>query len=226
MTQWCQWLWTLLVLRNVSDCRSPLDYVKDIIAQRLIAHQTDAGNNFVVVGDLNSRWLNTGGGLHGSCKVWAESLSFSNYLADNCKRLGKSFFSRYEADLPTSHIDHILTFGDLTPISYGTTNQHFWRLCSDHRPVWANFHIDNLHLPKLPTSKNTQAPSTKYNANDETLNKSYHDLLHRYSGLDIDISTLSLMQKDLLLEQICLLSVNIVETHNLRHKKSKMKKAG
>ena len=82
---------TMQALRNVSDCRSPLDYVKDIIAQRLIAHQTDAGNNFVVVGDLNSKWLNTDGGLHGSCKVWAESLSLSNYPADNCKRLNKSF---------------------------------------------------------------------------------------------------------------------------------------
>ena len=53
---------TIQALRNVSDFRSPLDYVKDIIAQRLIAHLTDAINNFVVVGDLNSRWLNTGGG--------------------------------------------------------------------------------------------------------------------------------------------------------------------
>jgi hypothetical protein len=217
---------TIQALRNVSDHRSPLDYVRDVIEQRLIGHQTDIRNNFIVVGDLNSRWLNTGGGMHGSCKLWADSLSLSNYIADNCKELKSSFYSRYEADHPTSHIDHILTFGDLTPTSYGTTNQHFWRLCSDHRPVWAHFDIDNLDLPKLPATKKAQASSTKYDANDETLNKSYHDLLHRYSGLDIDISTLNLTQKDLLLEQICLLSVNIVETHNLRHKKSKAKQAG
>ena len=39
--------------------------------------------------------------------------------------------------------------------------------------------------------------------------------------MDIDISTLNPTQKDLLLEQICLLSVNIVEAHNAKHKKSK-----
>ena len=133
--------------------------------------------------------------MHGSCKLWADSLSLSNYIADNCKELRSSFYTRYEADTPTSHIDHILTFGDLTPASYGTTNQHFWRLCSDHRPVWAHFDIDNLDLLKLPATRKTQAPSTKYDANDDTLNKSYHDLLHRYSGLDIDISTLNLTQK-------------------------------
>ena len=56
---------------------------------------------------------------------------------------------------------------------------------------------------------------------DEQLAKTYTDMLNTHSQLNINIDALTTTQKDLLLEQICLLSANIVESHNVKHKNKK-----
>ncbi len=59
----------------------------------------------------------------------------------------------------------------------------------------------------------------KFDERNEALTKNYKDLLDNHSGLNANIDSLNTHQKDLLLEEICLLSVNIVESHNLKNKK-------
>ena len=215
---------TLEVLRKSADGRKPLEFIQDSIARRLIDHQANPDYNFIVVGDLNSRWFPGTAGIHGSCKDWADSLSLSNDIADNTRNQGGSIFTRFSGDNPTGHIDHILTYGELLTTAYGTTNQHFWRLCSDHRPLWAQFKFNYIRDQRIPIHRPTPSPSTKFDERDEALTKNYKDLLDKHSGLNINIDSLNTQQKDLLLEQICLLSVNIVESHNLKHKKSKKKR--
>ena len=100
-----------------------MDFIQDTIAKRFIDHQAQADHNFIVAGDLNSRWFPGTAGIHGSCKEWADSLSLANHIAQDCHDQGKSMFTRYSGDKPTGHIDHILTYGDLTTTAYGTTNQ-------------------------------------------------------------------------------------------------------
>ena len=217
---------TAAALKKNNDPRKTMDFIQDTIARRLIDHQAHADYNFIVVGDLNSRWSSGTAGIHGSCKEWAESLSLTNHIAENCASQNKTMFTRYSGDKPTGHIDHILTYGELTTTAYGTTNQQFWRLCSDHRPLWAQYHFAHINEQRIPIHKPKPTTSTKFNDNDEGLTKTYTDMLNNHSGLHVDINSLTTLQKDLLLEQICLLSVNIVESHNLKHKKSKKKKDG
>ena len=217
---------TIQALNTTKDPRRPLDFVQDTIARRIINHQENQNNNFVVVGDLNARWFPGTAGQHGSCMPWADSLSLSNYIAENCHSQNKQMFTRYSGDKPTGHIDHILTYGQLEPTAYGTTNQYFWRGLSDHRPLWAQFNFKNIQRDRIPRHTCAPAPSTKFDERDEVLTSTYKHILNTNSGLDIDITTLTTTQKDLLLEQICLLSVNIVEAHNAKHKKSKKKKDG
>ena len=42
-------------LNSTKDPRRPLEFVQDTIARRIINHQEDQNNNFVIVGDLNAR---------------------------------------------------------------------------------------------------------------------------------------------------------------------------
>ena len=135
---------TLQALKKNKDERKPLEFVQDSIACRLMNHQSNPDNNFILIGDLNSRWYPGSAGIHGSCMGWADSLSLSNYISENCYEQGKSIFTRYSGDKPTGHIDHILAHGELETTAYGTTNQHFWRLCSDHRPLWAQYNFTNI----------------------------------------------------------------------------------
>jgi exonuclease III len=46
---------TVQSLNNTKDPRRPLEFVQDTIARRIINHQENQNNNFVVVGDLNAR---------------------------------------------------------------------------------------------------------------------------------------------------------------------------
>ena len=139
-----------------------MDFIQDTIAKRLIDHQDHSDHNFIFVGDRNSRWFPGTAGIHGPCKEWADSLSLANHIAQDCHDQGKSMFTRYSGDKPTGHIDHILTNGDLKTTAYGTTNQQFWRLCSDHRPLWAQYNFRHIkeqripiHKPKTTTSQNS-----------------------------------------------------------------------
>ena len=215
---------TLNALQKNKDPRKPLDFIQDTIARRLIDHQANPDYNFIVTGDLNSRWFPGEEGIHGSCMNWADSLSLSNHIAENCHEQGKKLFTRYSGDKATGHIDHILTYGSLTTTSYGTTNQYFWRLCSDHRPLWAQYEFKHINNQRIPIHRPKPNTSTKMDPRDELLSKTYTDMLNTHSGLKINIDGMTTIQKDLLIEQICLLSVNIVESHNMKHKNRRRKK--
>ena len=96
--------------------------------------------------------------------------------------------------------------------------------CSDHRPLWAQFKFNYVRDQRIPIHRHTPKPSTKFDERDEAFTKNYKDLLDNHSGLNVNIDSLNREQKDLILEQICLISVNIVESHNLKHKRSKKKR--
>ena len=145
----------------------------------------------------------------------------------HCGKLSRArekLYTRYSGDKATGHIDHILTYGALTTTAYGTTNQYFWRLCSDHRPLWAQYEFKHINNQRIPIHRLKSTTSTKMDPRDERLSKTYTDMFNTHSQLNINIDALTTTQKDLLLEQICLLSVNIVESHNVKHKKSKKKR--
>ena len=95
----------------------------------------------------------------------------------------------------TGHIDHILTYGSLTTTAYGTTNQYFWRLCSDHRPLWAQYESKHINNQRIPIHKLKPTISTKMDPRDEQLSKTYTDMLSTHSGLNINIDALTTTQK-------------------------------
>ena len=86
---------TLDALKKNKDQRKPLEFIQDTIARRLIDHQANPDYNFIVAGDLNSRWYPGDEGIHGSCMNWADSLSLSNHIADNCHGQVKKMYTRY-----------------------------------------------------------------------------------------------------------------------------------
>ncbi len=53
---------TLEALKKNADGRKPLEFIQDSIARRIIDHQANPDYNFIVVGDLNSRWFPGNGG--------------------------------------------------------------------------------------------------------------------------------------------------------------------
>ena len=131
---------------------SPLEYLKDQIANQIISHihKTNRLASYYLLGDLNSVFYpRENGGSHSPLSEWADSAGLVDKIGAHAHFIKKDFKTYWQGETPISRIDHILSNdGRCTLTSYGCSNSPIWTGYSDHRPLWGKY-----FLPELPKKR-------------------------------------------------------------------------
>ena len=134
----------------LSDCpeqdqHCPLTYIQGLITRETHKHQRNPGNQTILMGDLNSSWLDSDkGGTHPALHRWANQMGWCNPSRTITDHLHPAkICTNWTSITPVSWIDHILTFqGPTMPQLLGLHLAHYPTTISDkHRLFWNSFQI-------------------------------------------------------------------------------------
>ena len=127
------------------DQHRPLTYIQDLIMRETHKHQRKPGNQTILMGDLNSSWLDSDkGGTHPALHRWATQMGWCNpsrTITDQLHTI--KICTNWTSITPVSWIDHILTYqGPTSPQLLGLHLARSPTTISDkHRLFWNSFRI-------------------------------------------------------------------------------------
>ena len=126
------------------DQHRPLTYIQDLIMRETHKHQRNPVNQTILVGDLNSSWLESDkGGTHPALHRWANQMGWSNPSRTITDHLHSKICTNWSSITPVSWIDHILTFQ--APTMPQLLGLHLARspttISDKHRLFWNSFRI-------------------------------------------------------------------------------------